>query len=209
MNESGRHAVSVGYRISQPLWQIENHSASLCCVTHLGSWQENAQIKEFPLWGNCSLCGWQIAVELNGARWLLIHKRFWRSHRRFSEMFRTICPLRLKNTCNKRFEFLCRSVININRHSFLYILYFVRTISSAPCMCLKYLFDPNKNVDVCFLCFEVDVMHSAVTCKPQRQKREMRVCWEAVGSSQSSQSLGLAEDLGLGSRATGDRLLDV
>lgn len=45
---AGRHPVSVGYRISQPLWQIENHSASLCGVTHLGSWQENAQIKEFP-----------------------------------------------------------------------------------------------------------------------------------------------------------------
>ncbi len=71
-------------------------------------------------------------------------------------------------------------------------------------MCVKYLFDPKKKkVDVCFLCFEVDVMYSTVTWKPWRQKKEMRVRRESVGSSGSSQSLGSLEDLGLGSRTTG------
>lgn len=65
------------------------------------------------------------------------------------------------------------------------------------------LWSPPKNVDVCFLCFEVDVMYSTVTWKPWRQKKEMRVCRESVGSSRSSQSLGSPEDLGLGSRTTG------
>lgn len=111
MNESGRHPVSVGYRISQPLWQIENHSASLCCVTHLGSWQENAQIKEFPFVRRLQiaavvffLCGWQIAARVNGAGLLLIHKRSRRSHRRFIETFRTMCGL---NTFAKRHLKLC------------------------------------------------------------------------------------------------------
>lgn len=58
-------------------------------------------------------------------------------------------------------------------------------------MCLKYLFDPKTNVDVCFLCFERDVMYSTETWESGRQKREMRVRWKAVGSFQSSQSLGV------------------
>ena len=108
MNESGRHPVSVGYRISQPLWQIENHSASLCCVTHLGSWQEKARIKEFPfvrrlqIAAVVSLCGWQIATQLKGDGLLLICKRSCRSHRRFTEIFRTMCCLTLRNTFSIR-----------------------------------------------------------------------------------------------------------
>lgn len=60
----------------------------------------------------------------------------------------------------------------------------------------------------CFLCFEGDVMYSTVAWKPWRQQREMRAFWDSVGSSPSSQSLGSLEDLGLGSRMTGECLWD-
>lgn len=94
MNESRRHPVSVGYRISQPLWQIENRSASLRRVTHFGSWQENERTdKRVPLWEEpanccrCSSCKWRIAkiaAQLRGAGLSEMRK-----HRR--EITRKIC----------------------------------------------------------------------------------------------------------------------
>lgn len=51
-----------------------------------------------------------------------------------------------------------------------------------------------QNVDVCFPCFEEDVMNCGSVRKLWRQQKEMRFLWKWEGSSLSSHSLGSPED---------------
>ncbi len=142
MNESGRHLVSVGYRISQPLWQIENHSASLCCVTHLGSWQQNAQIKEFPFVRQLQIAAVVLFVtdklwrNWMGAGLLLIQnhstqKTYW--NKQNNVRFNTDKHFHQNDVW--RAVLIC--CLHKYRRCFLYISYWVCTVWSAAFMCFN------------------------------------------------------------------------
>lgn len=77
-----------GCRISQLLWQIENHSASLCYVTHLRCWQENEEIKDFPFVRRLLLF-FYVRLQHNRME-LLIHKCSQWSRRRITETIETM-----------------------------------------------------------------------------------------------------------------------
>lgn len=182
-----------GCRISQPLWQIENHSASLCYVTHLRCWQENEEIKDFPFVRRLLLFFFYVSLQHN--RMELLRHKCSQWSRRITETIETM--FKSENHFQQQTHFL------LYRH----ISYCVCTNLSAACLC----FDPPP-APKCRCVFPVLWRGCDVLCTDSEALKTtkgnesfLEICRKLLVVIQS----GVTGGSGLSKRIIGDRLWDV